>query len=337
MSLGERELPGERRRAIPRGIRMSDETDDDSSAIDLVADRFERAWKAGQAPRIEDYLDGASGKRRARLLTELLEVERELRSRGGALPDWEEYRRRFPELVETVGQNHGMPAGPTRTEIYVGGSPTAIDDSTVHIEPDRAQSSGISQDGRFRLLRHHADGGIGRVNIALDLELERQVAVKELQDQFADDPQIRQRFMLEVRVTGRLEHPGVVPVYSLGRDSRGRPFYAMRFIEGEDLGQAIKSFHSADFSPGRLPGERALALRQLLRRFIDVCNVVAYAHSRGVLHRDIKPGNILLGPYGETLVVDWGMAKMIAEPVTPAGDLHEPALGAHGQAGWDQT
>ena len=101
---------------------------------------------------------------------------------------------------------------------------------------------------RFRVLHHHADGGIGRVSVALDCELQRQVAVKELQDRFADDPQVRQRFLLEVQVTGRLEHPGVVPVYSLGRDGRGRPFYAMRFIEGEDLERAIKSFHAADCS-----------------------------------------------------------------------------------------
>ena len=76
----------------------------------------------------------------------------------------------------------------------------------------------------------------------------------------------------------------------------------------------------------RQPGERALALRQLLRRFVDVCNVVAYAHSRGVLHRDLKPGNILLGPYGETLVVDWGMAKLVDGPLMAVA-TEEQALG----------
>ncbi len=189
---------------------------------------------------------------------------------------------------------------------------------------------------RFRLLHHHADGGIGRVSVALDCELHRQVAVKELQERFADDPQLRQRFMLEVQVTGRLEHPGVVPVYSLGRDGRGRPFYAMRFIEGEDLDRAIESFHDADSIPGRDPGTRALALRQLLRRFIDVCNVVAYAHSRGVLHRDLKPANILLGPYGETLVVDWGMAKMVDGTMTPT-EIREPVPGRPADESWDKT
>ena len=112
-------------------------------------------------------------------------------------------------------------------------------------------------------------------------------------------------------MTGRLEHPGVVPVYGLGTSDKGRPFYAMRFVRGQSLKEAAESFHQADLDPGRDPAERTLALRQLLRRFIDVCNAIAYAHSRGVIHRDLKPANILLGPYGETLVVDWGLAKVV--------------------------
>src|SRR5262249_23606164 len=118
----------------------------------------------------------------------------------------------------------------------------------------------------------------------------------------------RGRFLLEAEVTGRLEHPGIVPVYGLGQYADGRPFYAMRFIHGDNLKEAIRRFHEAE-SPTRDPGERRLALRQLLGRFVDVCNAVAYAHSRGVLHRDLKPGNIMLGKYGGTLGVDWGLAK----------------------------
>ena len=118
------------------------------------------------------------------------------------------------------------------------------------------------------------------------------------------------RFLLEAEITGGLEHPGIVPVYGLGHDADGRPYYAMRFIRGESLKEAIERFHAAD-GPERDPGERSLELRKLLRRFIDVCNAVAYAHSRGVLHRDLKPANMMLGPYGETLVVDWGLAKAV--------------------------
>jgi WD40 repeat protein/serine/threonine protein kinase len=160
---------------------------------------------------------------------------------------------------------------------------------------------------RFRVLRPHAEGGLGRVSVALDAELNREVALKEVREERADDPHSRARFLLEAELTGNLEHPGVVPVYGLGTYADGRPFYAMRLIKGDSLQEAIARFHQ----PGavRGPGERALELRQLLARFVGVCNAVAYAHSRGVLHRDLKPGNIMLGPYGETLVVDWGLAK----------------------------
>ena len=134
------------------------------------------------------------------------------------------------------------------------------------------------------------------------------MALKQILDRHADDPTSRARFLLEAEITGGLEHPGIVPVYGLGTYGDGRPYYAMRFIRGDSLKEAIERFH-ADAAPRRDPGRRSLELRKLLRRFIDVCNAIDYAHSRGVLHRDIKPGNIMLGQYGETLVVDWGLAK----------------------------
>jgi serine/threonine-protein kinase len=175
-----------------------------------------------------------------------------------------------------------------------------------------------SEGGRFRLLRHHARGGIGDVFVALDSEIHREVALKQIQPQHADEPNSRARFLIEAEVTGRLEHPGVVPVYGLGRSDQGRPFYAMRFVRGQSLKEAIESFHRADVQADRDLAACTLALRQLLRRFVDVCNAIAYAHSRGVLHRDLKPANILLGPYGETLVVDWGLAKVVGrEDPTP--------------------
>jgi serine/threonine protein kinase/tetratricopeptide (TPR) repeat protein len=161
---------------------------------------------------------------------------------------------------------------------------------------------------RFRILRPHARGGLGEVFVARDEELHREVALKEIQGQRADDPQSRARFLLEAEITGGLEHPGIVPVYGLGTYADGRPFYAMRFIKGDTLHDAIRQFHR----PGAKragAGERSVQLRKLLGRFLDVCNAMEYAHSRGVLHRDLKPGNIMLGRYGETLVVDWGLAK----------------------------
>ncbi len=163
---------------------------------------------------------------------------------------------------------------------------------------------------RLKVLKFHAKGGLGQVSIALDEELHREVAFKEIQDRVADSSEHRQMFVREAEITGRLEHPGIVPIYGLGQYADGRPFYAMRFIKGDSLDEAITRFHAADQTK-RDPGERSLALRELLGRFLDVCNAISYAHSRGVLHRDLKPGNIMLGEYGETLVVDWGMSKSL--------------------------
>jgi serine/threonine-protein kinase len=160
---------------------------------------------------------------------------------------------------------------------------------------------------RFRILRPHAKGGLGEIFVAQDQELHREVALKEIQNHFADHPEYRTRFVREAELTGGLEHPGIVPVYGLGQYPDGRPFYAMRLIRGETLKDAIVAFHKD--TPAD-PGARTLALQKLLRRFLDVCNAVAFAHGRRVLHRDLKPGNVMLGDYGETLVVDWGLAKV---------------------------
>src|SRR5207237_7186844 len=133
---------------------------------------------------------------------------------------------------------------------------------------------------RYRLLRLHAGGGLGEVYLAEDERLHRQVALKRMRSEVAHVPESRRRFLVEAEVTGRLEHPGVVPVYGLTEDADGEPCYAMRFIEGETLKDAIARFHGGD-RPGSDPGERALELRRLLSRFVAVCNTIAYAHSRG--------------------------------------------------------
>lgn len=183
-------------------------------------------------------------------------------------------------------------------------------------EPEAAAASGT--EGRFRILRPHARGGLGEVFLASDQELHREVALKEIVPSLADDPQLRARFLLEAEVTGSLEHPGIVPVYGLGYRPDGRPYYAMRFIRGESLREAIDRLHGDEAAADR--HRHTLTLRQLLGRFVTICNTVAYAHSRGVIHRDLKPENVMLGPYGETLLVDWGLAKLVESGATPAAD-----------------
>ncbi len=160
---------------------------------------------------------------------------------------------------------------------------------------------------RFQILRPLDRGGLGVVSVAMDVELHRKVALKEIREDRADDRGLRSKFILEAEVTGGLEHPGIVPVYALGASADGRPYYAMRLIKGSNLRDHIRTFHE-DVNSGKIPFDGP-QLRQLIRRFLVVCEAIDYAHSRGVLHRDLKPSNIMLGRYGETLVVDWGLAK----------------------------
>ncbi|MDB5351733.1 MAG: hypothetical protein JWN86_2980 [Planctomycetota bacterium] len=171
---------------------------------------------------------------------------------------------------------------------------------------------------RFRILRPLNKGGMGVVSVALDTELDRSIALKEIRETAADDRDYRARFLAEAEITGKLEHPGIIPIYGLGTYADGRPFYAMRLIRGDKTGTLMEAIERFYRDPN--PAGRVVEFRGLLGRFLDVCNALSYAHSKGVLHRDLKPDNILLGPYGETLVVDWGLAKAAgrADPVVSA-------------------
>jgi serine/threonine-protein kinase len=176
---------------------------------------------------------------------------------------------------------------------------------------------------RYALTRLHATGGIGRVWLAHDQSLGRDVALKELRPERATRPELRARFLREARVTGQLEHPGVVPIYEVGRRPDDRaPFYTMRFVRGRTLAEAIAAYHVR-----RLQGEAGpLELRGLLTAFVGVCNAVGYAHSRGVIHRDLKPQNVVLGDYGEAIVLDWGLARILDAP--DAEEVAQPPLDA---------
>lgn len=179
-----------------------------------------------------------------------------------------------------------------------------------HAPPDdNPDAQSASSGSRYHVVRPHARGGLGVVNVAWDEELRRDVALKEIRTEYAANERARVRFLREAEINGNLEHPGVVPVYGLGCHRDGRPYYAMRFVQGETLQTALDRFHK--LSREWTASEQILNLRQLLRRFLDICNVIEYAHSRGVLHRDLKPSNILLGKFGETLIIDWGLAKVI--------------------------
>ncbi|MDP7206059.1 MAG: serine/threonine-protein kinase, partial [Pirellulaceae bacterium] len=150
------------------------------------------------------------------------------------------------------------------------------------------------------------------ISVALDNELNREVALKEILADHVGSNETKDRFYREAQITGRLEHPCIVPVYGMGEHTDGSPYYVMRFIRGEELKKAIDGFHN-NYPPDRFVGKRRVEFIQLLRQFTSVCNAIGYAHSRGIIHRDIKPANVLLGKFNETFVVDWGLAKPIGE------------------------
>src|SRR5260370_987869 len=164
---------------------------------------------------------------------------------------------------------------------------------------------------RYVRLRLHATGGIGRVWLAHDCDLGRDVALKELRPERADQAEFGARFLQEAQITGQLEHPGIIPVYELVRGPEDRqPFYTMQFVKGRTLSEAAHGFHDK-----RVAGQAdALGLPALLNAFVTVCNTVAYAHSRGVIHRDLKGPNVILGDFGEVVVLDWGLAKRVGRP-----------------------
>lgn len=216
----------------------------------------------------------------------------------------------------------GRPIQPPRaTAATMKGAQNVADEYKT--QPAAAGNT-TSSGRRFDILRPLAKGGIGQVWVAQDMELRREVAFKELQEQYADNDEFRDDFVLEAEITGGLEHPCIVPIYGLGQHPDGRPFYAMRFVRGESLHEALEQFH-AESTMRTDPGKRSLKLHKILARFVHACNAVEYAHSRGVIHRDLKPLNIMLGKFGETFVVDWGEAKALDRLSQPSNN-DEPRL-----------
>lgn len=153
-------------------------------------------------------------------------------------------------------------------------------------------------------------GGLGEVFVGEDAHLHRDVAIKFMHSRLAVDEESRQKFAHEAEVTGRLEHPGVVPLYGFGCTDDDRLFYAMRYIDGETLDDAIKAYFAKvdHVDAPASESELGVEFRGLLGNFVSVCKTIAYAHNRGIVHRDIKPANVMLGRFGETIVVDWGLA-----------------------------
>jgi serine/threonine-protein kinase len=171
---------------------------------------------------------------------------------------------------------------------------------------------------RYDMLGVVGQGAMGTVHVARDLDLRRKVAFKTM---LRHDPLLHRRFLDEVRITAQLDHPNIVPVYSLSRDEEGRPAYAMKLVRGQTLERLL-----AEARGGESRDDLRLPAR--LELFLKVCDAVAYAHSKGILHRDLKPANVMVGRFGEVYVMDWGIAKLIGQPERPrpvASSPEEPA------------
>ena len=179
--------------------------------------------------------------------------------------------------------------------------------------------------GRYTVRSEYARGGMGRVLLVHDEFLDREVALKEMLPEIAgdrgasdEDSSLRKRtpmvsrFLREAKITGQLEHPSIVPVYELGERADGSLYYTMKLVRGKTLSTAIEDARNLE---GRL---------RLLSHFLDLCNAIAYAHSRQIIHRDLKPGNVMVGEFGETVVLDWGIAGAKREP----GEVNSDPAGA---------
>jgi serine/threonine-protein kinase len=277
---------------------------DSQRTIDRLCGRLEALLLANERADLgavlgEDAVGRLGADERQILFRELLLIEIGHRRRAGLAVDRADYERRFGEYRDAIRQVFESPSAAT------GAAWDEADEgATVGIGPEPEQAP-VTLANRFTNLRFHARGGLGEVFRAHDESLHRDIAVKFIRPQRAGDAASRDRFLLEGEITARLDHPGVVPVYGLGETFDGRAFLAMRFIDGKTLRAAVDEYHAG---PTARPGERRRELNRLLHHLVAACNAVAYAHSRGIVHRDIKPDNIMIGRFNETLVVDWGLA-----------------------------
>jgi WD40 repeat protein len=172
------------------------------------------------------------------------------------------------------------------------------------------------QTDRFERQHFLDSGNLGEVFFAKDTELNRTVVTKYIRPEISGDSLKQALFHLEGEVTGSLEHPSVVPVYGLGKDTKGRLYYAMRYVRGKKLSRVIAEYHRKE------AGLKQEALTGLLQNFQAVCLAIEYAHSKGVLHCDIKPDNIMIGDYGEVFVVDWGLVVVCGD-VKGSSEMHQ--------------
>ena len=293
-----------------------------AAASAYVADRSK-----GVGQRLRD--DGALDDERLAMLDRM--VDDALKAHGGDVP----------RTVQTLGGERVLLASFGGSLVKDERGQLSIVPKT-HGDPGKRGGDSVEEtrvvtpeaEGRYRLAGEELGrGGIGRVLVAFDEHLGREIAVKELltssseslpttprSDALTKTGALAARFLREARVTGQLEHPNIMPVYELGQRPSGELYYTMKLVRGRTFSEAVRSCRS--LKP-RL---------ELLPHFVDLCNAIAYAHSRGIIHRDIKPDNVMLGEFGETVVLDWGLAKIKGRKDIRGGDLERGLELLHDQS-----
>jgi tetratricopeptide (TPR) repeat protein len=278
--------------------------------LQLLLDEQARAWQQGQRLLVETFLERHPAlPQRPQALLQLIAQEIVLRERAGETASLQEYRDRFPNLHDQLRDR-------LITQASLEPEPRAATLQTdlagpAHTGPRAPAPESWPAIPGYEIAGVLGRGGMGVVLQGRDPELRRDLAVKVLLAGHRDDPAVEQRFIEEAQIGGQLQHPGVVPVYALGRSPDGRPYFTMKLVKGRTLAELLR--------------ERAAPAQELPRFlgiFRQVCQTLAYAHSQGVIHRDLKPANVMVGAFGEVQVMDWGLAKVLGaaaspEPTTP--------------------
>lgn len=231
-------------------------------------------------------------------------IDEDLKKHGGNLKECvaahESAHDLLPYLIDIADQEIRQ-----AFELVTRGVETETSTQTALVD----QSQNGSQ--RFLLIEKISEGGHGEIWAAQDTELGRQVAVKLVNARHATDDYLRRQLVREAEMMGRMNHPGIPPIYSLGRLKSGDPFFAMKFVPKGDFQYQIRQFHQAKLSSAYTAGQRAIEFQNLVQQLIQICQTMQYAHAAKIIHRDLKPGNILVGDFGEIFVTDWGCARSL--------------------------
>ncbi len=266
--------------------------------IDSVCDRFETAWKKGPPPLLENFLANASKQVSPELFRALLELEIDYRRKNNLPISKQDYLSRFPQFV-----NHIDHLFPSHDSQQTYSQQTEGDDLGSTDTPGNSPLSLPMSLGRYELQNEIARGGMGGVFLAKDLKFSRTLAVKVLLPPRDHTAKVKERFLEETQLMGQLQHPGIPPVHDQGELPDGRPYFCMKLIKGQTLSKLLKERANATAEKPRF-----------LDIFQQICQTVAYTHSRNIIHRDLKPSNIMVGAFGEVQVMDWGLAKKKRPP-----------------------